>query len=470
MIMKLIKYIFLFALLLTPNLFAAKDAKWDKIFADAYFGNKSYDFLRYLCDHAGGRVLGTEANYLGVKILDKYLTDLKVPHKEEFFKTAGWIRNNDEVEVLSPIKRKLKAYALGYVNKTPEFKAEIINCGIGTDSDFIKINAKNKIALVTGENPSKAEVPLRFEVIANAAKAGALAVLFTNDKEGNLVLCGTSNFQGNNSPLPAFTISMEEGKILQRLLENGETPIVNIKTLSESKEVETSNMVATFPGESKRKIVLGAHFDSWDLGQGAVDNGQGSAVLFELARLINENFPKNYYTIELVWFNGEELGLHGSKKYVEMHKNDDIAFMINMDMIGTPTGFNTMGITENIPFFEKISKDLNGFRMKDGVSCTPWTNSDHMWFIFDGIQTLTFAAFLEKNMTWHYHDAGDTFDKIDKKMLSDAAAIVGITTYELANTKELNFNRLSIDETAKMLRKHNLEKRLKRQKEWIFGD
>ena len=46
-----------------------------------------------------------------------------------------------------------------------------------------------------------------------------------------------------------------------------------------------------------------------------------------------------------------------------------------------------------------------------------------MWFIFDGIQTLTFAAFLEKNMTWHYHDAGDTFDKIDKKMLSDAAVM-----------------------------------------------
>jgi Zn-dependent M28 family amino/carboxypeptidase len=465
--------IILFALLIalsTQSLLSEKDEKWNKIFSSAYFENTSYNFLGDICDLAGGRIVGTEANKKALNILKTGLKSMDITPKEEFYKIPGWIRNEDEVTILEPLQKKLRAFALGYVDKTPEFTAEVVNCQVGTENDFKKIDAKGKIALVSIENPNREEIPLRYEVIENAYKNGALAVLFTNDKEGTLVLCGTSNFQGNKSKLPAFTISLEEGKILSRLLAKGEKPKVRIKTLSEWREVETSNIIATFPGTSPKKIVIGAHFDSWDLGQGAIDNGNGTAVLYDLASLIKKIFPNNYYTIELVWFNGEELGLWGSKKYMEMHKNDDIIYMINMDMIGTPTGFNLMGIDKYIPFFEKIAKNLNGYNMKGGVTSQPWTNSDHMYFIFEGIPTLTFSGFLEKNMYWHYHDAGDTFDKADKKILSDAAAIVGITIYELANNKELEFIRLSKSETASMLKKFNLDKRLKRQGEWIFGD
>lgn len=152
---------------------------------------------------------------------------------------------------------------------------------------------------------------LRLEAIDIAATHGAKGILFINDKEGGLILCGVTNFQGKPSPIPAYSVTFEEGKWIQRLLERMVPVVVRITTRSHCASTQTSNLILTFPGTLVRKIVVGAHFDSWDVGQGATDNGTGSAVLFDVARLLKAYSAANRYTVELVWFNGEELGLWG---------------------------------------------------------------------------------------------------------------------------------------------------------------
>jgi Zn-dependent M28 family amino/carboxypeptidase len=234
--------------------------------------------------------------------------------------------------------------------------------------------------------------------------------------------------------------------------------------------METANTIVTFPGKSDEKIVIGAHFDSWDLGQGSVDNGIGTATLYDVARLIHKFSPENYYTIELVWFNGEELGLWGSKRYVEIHKGEKIRAMINMDMTGYPTGFNAMGIDEFIPMLNDLREKLNGFNLNAGVVNSPWTNSDHMPFMFAGIPTITLQAHLDEDMYKYYHEAGDTFDKVNKKYLSETAAVVSILATELADNKTLIINHRTDKEMIELFKKHGLDKRLKRQNEWIFKE
>jgi carboxypeptidase Q len=214
--------------------------------------------------------------------------------------------------------------------------------------------------------------------------------------------------------------------------------------------------------------VVGAHFDAWDLGTGGVDNGHGTAILFDIARLLQKYSPENEYGIDLVWFNGEELGLLGSKNYVEVHGKEGILAMINMDMTGSPTGFNAMGYDDFIPFFEQLAKEMYGYDMKNGVTSQAWTNSDHMYFMFAGIPSFTLHAHIDKPMYWYYHDYNDTFDKANKRYLSDAAAVITVLTYELANRTDLPFKRYTEEETIKLLQDHNLEDRLRRQKEWIF--
>lgn len=446
----------------------AQTATESKIIGSAYLNCKSYDFLQRLCDEAGGRLPGSTNNTRALEILQEELKKYGMNPASELFEMPGWFRGDDEVIVTAPQKRKLRVVALGYVEQTDKFESEIVYAKYGLEENYEGLDAKGKIVLVTQEAPKDKEQPLRYESIDVAAGHGAKAILFINEKSGMLVLDGASNFQGNKAKIPAYSMTFEEGMWLKRLLSKGIKTAATVETKSRCEKITTQNTVVTFPGKSAKKIVIGAHFDSWDLGQGAVDNGYGTSILFDVARLINECSAKNLYTVECVWLNAEELGLWGAKKYVEMHKNDSIIAMINMDMTGYPTGFNVMGFDEFKPFFENMITKLNGFNLNQSVVSSPWTNSDHMYFMFRGIPSFTLQAYLDKDMYHYYHDYGDTFDKVNKKFLVEAAAVVSSVVYNLANDESLLFRIRTKNEVKEMLIKYNLDKKLKRQKEWNF--
>ncbi len=468
--MKSLYYFWIFLSVLSLSAYAEKDDVWYDIIGSAYLDNTSYSVLERICDEAGGRHAGTENNEKAMDILIEELVKVNCNPKVERFEFAGWVRGEDKVEMLEPTYSQLRAVALAFVDSAPAFVAEAIFLKHGFPEDFEKIDVKGKIIIITEEHPKGKEKLLRYEIIQNAASHGAAAALFVMDKEGGIVQDGVSNFQGEPASVPAFSVSMEDGRRIMRLLDRNVPVKIRIDPNSYCLKQETGNIIVSFPGRSEKKIVIGGHFDSWDLGTGGVDNGHGTAILFDIARLIHKYCPVNEYSIELVWFNGEELGLLGSKNYVDVHGKENILAMINLDMTGSPTGFNAMGYDEFVPFFEKMAEQMEGFNMKNGVTSKPWTNSDHMYFMFAGIPSFTLHAHLEKPMYWYYHDYNDTFDKVDIRYLSDAAAIISILTYELANGTELPYKRYSKQETMKLLIDNNLDERLKRQKEWIFDN
>lgn len=459
-----------FYLILTAILFvnAYSDETDERIIGSAYLDNCSYKFLQKLCDEAGGRLPGSENNIKALNILKSELKSLGLNPISEEFKMPGWFRAKDEVEMLEPVKRKFRALALGFVDKTPEFVSDVVYAKNGLEDDYQGIDAKGKVVLVTQEAPKSGEAPLRYESIDVASRHGAKAILFINDKNGYLVMDGVTNFHGNPSPIPAYTITLEEGQWLRRLCQNNIIPKVRIVTESYCKPITSENVIVKFPGKVNKKIVIGAHFDSWDIGQGAVDNGHGTAILYDMCRLIKKFLPDNYYTIECVWLNAEETGLWGARLYNQMHVNDDIACMLNMDMTGSPTGMNVMGFDEFIPFFKDFAESLKGYNFSSDIASSPWTNSDHMYFMFEGIPSFTPQAYLDKDMYHYYHDAGDSFDKINQNYLSDGAAIMTMLVRHLANAEKLEFRKRSKQEVKDLLIKHNLDKRLKRQGEWKF--
>ncbi|MCX6155619.1 MAG: M28 family peptidase [Candidatus Kapabacteria bacterium] len=444
---------------------------WSDIIGTAYLNNVSYSILERLCDEAGGRLIGSEQNKKAMTILSEELRKIELEPYREGFQFPGWHRGIDEVTMLNPIERSLRAVALAYVDYTPEFTADMIDGQFGFDSDYSVNEALGKIVLVNQEKPIGKDSPLRYESLGLAAKRGAKAVLFINDKLGGLVIDGVTSFLGIPAPIPAYSVTLEEGKWLKRLLERNQKVTLKIKTESRCKSIDSSeNTIVTLAGKTKKKIVIGAHFDSWDLGQGAVDNGHGTAILCDVARILNKLSKINYYTLEFVWFNGEEFGLWGSRKYYEKHKNENIELMINMDMTGSVTGFNAMGNDELLPYLKDICEKLKGFNMKDGINNSPWINSDQQYFMLGGIPTITPNGTLDRDMTWHYHDFGDTFDKVNIRYLSDAAAIVSVLVYELANNENLNLHLKNREEVKKKMIEAGLEKRLRKQGQWEFGD
>ncbi len=444
----------------------AGDPVRDAMLGSAYSAHEGYGVLQRICDEAGGRLPGSPANDRTLRILEQELQKHGVAAHREAFTMPGWTRGDDAVTVLTPEPRPLRAIALGYVDARAAFDAPLVWAGRGREAECTGL--RGSVALVTSEAPKEGESPLRYEVIGRAASAGARAVLFINDKPGGLLLAGVSNFLGTPAAVPAYSITYEEGQRLRRLLAAGHAVTVRVATASRCTPVTTANLVATFPGKRKARIVVGGHVDGWDIGQAAVDNGVGSATVFEIARLLARFSPVNEYTVDCVWFNGEELGIWGSAAYLKAHTQDSIIAMVNLDMPGRPTGINVMGHDALIPFARTFLAGLPGFSFTDSVISVPWTNSDHQWFLLEGIPSFTFMGHLEKESVHHYHDMGDSFDKVDRRALVDASAVAALLVRELANGTALPLRRTPLEERLENFRRSGMEQRLKRQGQWPF--
>lgn len=461
-------HLHIFLLLFTQIIFSQSNAIKYQIIGSAFLDNCSYEFLQRLSDEAGGRLVGSAGNKKAVTILSEELSRIGLSLETETFSMPGWVRGDDRVIMLSPVEKKLHATALGYVNSQPAFQAEMIYAEYGFEDTYHQLEAKGKIVLVESKKPPEQTPLLRQEAIAIAAGREAKAILFINAEPGAVTQAGSGDFQGYPTPIPAFSLTYEEGNWLKRLLEKKQTVRMQLEVKSSCLTMQTENLIVRLPGRSKKKIVVGAHYDSWDLAQGSIDNGLGTAILLEVTRLLSRFSPTNHYSVEFVWFNGEELGLFGAKDYAKRHASDDILSMFNMDMTGYPIGFNAMGFDEFVPLLKELVSTLKGFDLSAGVISRPWTNSDHMPFLLKGIPTLSLQARLDENMLASYHNTRDSFDKVNKKYLSEAAAVVSILIYELANRPDFQFSRKNEVEIISMLKSFGLDEKLKKQKEWPF--
>jgi Iap family predicted aminopeptidase len=456
-------FLFVLSIFLPFHSPALVDSIATRMTGSAYIDNRSYAVLERLCDEGGGRLTGSPANERAMDILVEELHRIGYDAHREPFTMPGWVRGSDYVRVTSPFTRTLRAVALGYVNRHDPFEASVVAVSGGRREDYAHLDVRGSVVLLSSTPLS------RSEAIQVAAEQGARGFLLVSDKDGGLLLARISTVTGEPSPIPAFSVTAEEGQWIKRLCERSIPVTVSVSTESYCTVTHTANIVASLPGRVPEKIIIGAHFDSWDLGQGGIDNGSGTAVAFGVARLLKAFSPANHYTIEFVWFNGEEQGLWGSKEYVRVHPADSIAAIINLDMVGSPTGFNPMGMEQYVPFLDSLATQLNGFDLKTGQPVIPWLGSDHVPFMLKGIPAFTPHSFLEEDRVRYYHDFGDTFDKVRKKSLADAVAVVSVLARTLANRPDLFPRHNTEAETAALFKKYHLDERLKQQNYWPFS-
>ncbi|MDH7516487.1 MAG: hypothetical protein QHI48_11510, partial [Bacteroidota bacterium] len=194
---------------------------WYPIIGSAYVDNASYSFLRRMCDEAGGRLSGTASNERALGILAEELDRFGIPMRLERYRFPGFIRGDDTVRVVAPYTANLRAVALGYTNASPSFEAEIAIIHEAEPGAFGEADLREKIVLCTGETRPGRERLLRSEIIDSAAARHAKAVLFIDTRGSGATLVGTANFHGKPSAVPAFSITLEEGRRIQRLIENG---------------------------------------------------------------------------------------------------------------------------------------------------------------------------------------------------------------------------------------------------------
>lgn len=423
-------------------------------------GPAAHAFLTRLCDDFGGRLTGAEQNRAAMDALAAELRTLGYAPVVDAFEFPGWKRGDDSVDLLVPFPRRLRTAALSYSPTTPTFEADVIDLG-GLEPERVLGETAGKVGLL-----SPATLLTTRQVAQRAAQLGLRAVLFINREGGGQLLARTGSFIGETLPLPIYSVTQEEGQSLQRLLARGRPVRVKCTLNSTPALVRTANLVVRIPGRSPERVIVGAHFDSWDLGQGALDNGLGVAQLYALARLLRDTKPAR--TIELIWFNGEEQGLWGSRHAAGQLGDAPVVAMMNLDMVGVPLAVNALGDEELVPVLERWHA-RRAKPLPQGVQNVNWFGSDHAPYQLAGVRTLTFHGPIPREFVRYYHDQADTIDKLPEQIVVDSTRTINEVLLALVDDASLTPRRRPLAETEKLFTTFGLEPRMRAIGYWPFA-
>jgi carboxypeptidase Q len=246
-------------------------------------------------------------------------------------------------------------------------------------------------------------------------------------------------FDAVTTRAPVVDVSCEDYGLVFRLAEHGQGPVLQLQAESEALgEVPVFNVVAEIPGAElpHEYVMLSAHFDSWDGGSGATDNGTGSIIMLEAMRLLQHAYPHPRRTILVGHWSGEEQGLVGSRAFVQDHPEitDSLQALFNQDN-GTgriqrmsSSGF-TMAAGNLARYLSQIPADLTGDITFSFPGMPSGGGTDHASFVSCGAPGFGLGSGEWDYFRYTWHTNRDTEDKISWRDVRDNATLVAMLVY-----------------------------------------
>ncbi|HEU4570515.1 MAG TPA: M20/M25/M40 family metallo-hydrolase [Gemmatimonadales bacterium] len=270
-------------------------------------------------------------------------------------------------------------------------------------------------------------------------QAGALGRLTDGSKDFALAtMSGSPPACQAFSPLPNAVIGHEDYAMLDRQIRAGITPrfSATIDNRLGRDTVPQWNVVAEIRGTEKpgEVVIVGGHFDSWDLGQGTTDNGTGAMAAMEAVRIIQASGLKPKRTIRVVLFGAEEEGLLGSIAYARAHQAemDSIQAVLILDNgAGAITGQALQGRSEFSQLWTDLFAPIQGmgpFTVRDGNK----GGTDHLSFTPYGVPAFNYDQ-LTRGYNHTHHSQVDTYDKAPEGDMRQSSTVIAVTAWELAN-------------------------------------
>jgi carboxypeptidase Q len=308
---------------------------------------------------------------------------------------------------------------------------------------------------------------MRSMIAQQLARAGAVAMLIPSDKPNRMVYTSGWGFYPRGA-LPVLSIAREDALFLRRLLADGPVTLsLAVQNIFDEPTATERNVVAEIPGRNpERVVVVGAHFDSWDLGDGADDNGSGVAALVEAARILTALHVEPQATIRFVFFSGEEQANLGSRAYVQRHAGEldaTRAFLMMDDGAQLPLGFKTNGRSELVEPLTTLFAPLAPLGAA-GISDDADVESDNASFMAAGVPTLTLRV-AHGDYDVRHHAIADTFDRIDPRHVALDTAVMATAAYLVANADDWRGRRQSLEQVKELFKKTGLTS----AQELLFG-
>jgi len=409
-----------------------------KLITAALADSHSTDRLEYLCDRIGNRLSGSasleraiewSAEEMRKAGLENVQTPpVTVPH---------WVRGAESAVMLKPTRKNLVMVGLGMSVGTPPggITGEVVAVKDAEDLTALGRRVAGKIVLFT----PRASSPTVERGPSLAGSLGAIGVLVQTPHTRGI------SYEDDKPKVPAAAISAEDALMMQRLISHG-TPVEVRLTMDDRQEADaiSHNVIGDLRGRERPQeiVVVGGHSDTWDLGQGAQDDGSGMMAAFEAALLIKKLGLQPRRTIRVLFFVNEENGGAGDRAYgatIGDAVKDHVAAIVDDRGAEQPTGFGFGAGDQDKKSPRAFQSALDIARLLDSIGAgkmMPGGGGGHIPSVTGhgvpgfGIQTVN-IHYEETN-----HTNADSFDKIARRDFQLHVAAIAVLSYVLADMPE----------------------------------
>ncbi|XP_026333609.1 carboxypeptidase Q-like [Hyposmocoma kahamanoa] len=408
------------------------------------FKGKTYAELAKFVDKFGARPSGSDTleqsiDYLVQLTRDENIKDIvteevKVPH---------WVRGKEQFTLLKPRVKNINGLGFGSSIGTPPegITAEVIV--VSSFDEFSNISEHDVKGKIVVFDPKFVEYSVtniyRTTAASVAAKKGAVATLVRSITPFsiNSPHTGQQSYEENVVKIPTAAITVEDADLMRRMFERGEKIEVQIQMSATTNDDKISrNTLIDLKGTERpeKLVIVSGHVDSWDVGQGAMDNGGGVFISWAVPVILQRLNLRPKRTIRSIFWTAEEPGLIGATAYEAKHRNEshNIDFIMESDE-GTfaPLGLVVTGTQEArciIAEVLKLFESINASTLVESDS----PSSDINVIVDTGVPG---AGLYNANdrYYWFHHTEGDTMNVEDPDELDLGAAMWTAAAYVIAD-------------------------------------
>ncbi|HVX39980.1 MAG TPA: M20/M25/M40 family metallo-hydrolase [Gemmatimonadaceae bacterium] len=427
----------------------AERAAANRLIDAALADTVGYQRLGALTDTFGHRLSGSASLEHAIDwVLDQMKHDGLAHVRGEPVMVPHWVRGTESATLVSPREVPLHMLGLGMSVGTPP---QGITAPVLVVSSFEELQrraaeAKGKIVLFDHPFPTDVApmagydqaVAYRGGAPVAAAKVGAVAALIRSIESFSIQSphTGSTRYDPSVPKIPAAALSIEDAELLHRMQDRGQKIVVTLKMDAETlPDAPSRNVVAELEGSEKpdEVVVLGGHIDSWDVGEGAMDDGGCSVAAWEAVHLMQQLGLRPKRTVRVVLWTNEENGGRGGRGYRDAHAAELANHQVAMECdngVFRPDGVRFQGSAAGLAFIQPVAQLLE--RIGAGKAFAGDPEADVTPIIQRGVPGLALDVD-DTRYFWYHHSWGDMMTMIDRDDFRRCIATMAVWAYALAD-------------------------------------
>ncbi|XP_020601903.1 carboxypeptidase Q-like [Orbicella faveolata] len=405
-----------------------------------------YNRLATFVDTYGSRIAGSANLERAIDyMLDELDKDkLDNVHGEEV-QVTHWVRGEESARMLLPRNYSIALLGLGGSVGTPPdgITAEVLVVRSFDELHDQASKAKGKIVVFNERWVDyETSVIYRTHGAAEVAKVGGVASLIRSVTPFSIYSphTGWQDYEQGVEKIPTACITVEDAEMMARMAARGTKIVINLKMAAKTLPPAVSrNTVAEIKGSvyPEQVVLVSGHLDSWDVGQGAMDDGGGAFISWQALSVIRQLNLKPKRTMRMVLWTGEEEGLLGAEQYYNRHKENASNFSLVMESdIGTfmPEGISFTGGEKAVAIMREVMSllkpiNVTNLRVENvGGDITFWVRDGVPGGVLDNANSKYF---------YFHHSNGDTMTVQDPDAMDLCAAVWAVVAYTVADLDEL---------------------------------